>query len=190
MSPFSLPSSGSHLVNAITTHPGAPAKNLDFRSFWFFPQITSYIHLVFSILLPSSWSNPPASHLSFLSWHYVSSLVSLQSLRAVKEMSPFLIGSLMFSHCLWNKPQTPCHVCACRWATSTNLARDSPATLPSFVPSICQTLSCPRTFAGVLLSAGNTLYSIQLLYLLHSMCLSMYVYIYSLTREKTVTTWN
>lgn len=91
----------------------------------------------------------------------------------------------MFSHCLWNKCQSPCHVSACPLATSANLAHDSPATLPSFVPSICQTLSCPRTFAGVLLSAGNTLYSIQLLHLLHSMYMSMYVYIYSLMREQT-----
>lgn len=118
---------------------------------WFSP---SSCHLAGPIYQPSTW-------VSYLDTMFPA--LSLSNLwEQPKKCHPSEQDHLMFSHCLWSKPQSPCHVSACRWATSANLACNSPVTLPSFVPSICQTFSCPRTFVGVLLSAGNTLYSISI----------------------------
>ena len=106
----------------------------------YIPPPPAFLHPPASIL-----SNPPAPHLTFLTGHYVSGLISLQCIGAAKGLSLTRIES---SHVFLLVCEIKPHL----QPTCLSLpmpftpACDSSPRYASFIDAICQALSCPRVF--------------------------------------------
>lgn len=90
-------------------------------------------------------SNPPVPHLTFLTGHYVSGLISLQRIGTAKELSLTRIES-SYVFLLVCEINPHLHPTSLSLAMPFTPACDSSPRCPSFIAAICQALSCPRVF--------------------------------------------